>query len=113
MDNRESLLQTGARPLIRLGGVVVIIVSLGAVCMLVGGPLLRALNRWADGTPPPVDWMGFAAVLGAIGGFLTVIWSIVKPALDARHEERLHEIREGGGQAAGFFPSDPHPGDSP
>lgn len=107
---QESLLQAGARPAIRIGGVIVILVSLAAIIVLVGGPMLRALNRWADGAQPPVDWMGFAAILGAVGGFLLTIWSIVKPALDARHNEQMARIR--GGQAAVPFSDQPPEGRS-
>lgn len=105
----DGAFQTAPRPLIRWGGVAVIVLCLVAASVLIGGPLLRALNRWADGEA--VDWMGFAAVLGALGGFLGAIWSIVGPAMAARHAERLHEIREGR-QPAPFAPSPPSGGES-
>lgn len=102
--------QSGARPVIRWLGVAVVCVVLMGAIAIIGGPMLRALNRWADGEP--VDLMGFAALLGALGGFLGAAWAIIKPVLDARHEERLHEIREGR-QPLPFDPLPASPVDGP
>lgn len=63
------------------------------VIALILMPVLRAVNRWADGEA--VDWMGFAAVAGVICPF--VIQLIVQGAqwMNQRHAERMTEYAQG------------------
>lgn len=65
-------------------------------------PIVRAVNRWADGEA--VDWMGFAAIMGIVCPFLIQLIVQGVQWMNQRHTERVEEIRVGG-QVAPPFPS--------
>lgn len=84
------------------------------VLVLIMIPLLRALNRWADGEP--VDWMGFAAVGGVALPFIGQLIAQGAQWMHTRSAERREEIAwtgARGGQVAAPFPqpapSEPSP----
>lgn len=84
------------------------------VLILIMSPLLRALNRWADGEP--VDWMGFAAVGGVAFPFIAQLIAQGAQWMHTRSAERREEIRVGGAPVTGPFyptPSTPSPDSSP
>lgn len=74
-------------------------------------PLLRALNRWADGEA--VDWAGFAAV-GAV--LFPFIGQLVAQGIQwqrSRENERVATISATGVAPVPFDPSPPSIGPSP
>jgi hypothetical protein len=91
------------RPSIGWGGVILLVACL-VFLVLLAMPILRAVNRWADGDP--VDMTGFAAVIGAAVPALAAIWDFVRRFMTDRHIERRDQIARG--QAPGpFVPSQP------
>lgn len=111
---KEGWAHKTPRPLIMLGAAMSVLACL-AFLLMVAVLLLQGLERWAHGQP--IDFMGFAAVLGAMGTFLTAIGAIAGPIFNARHWERQTQLQQG--QSVGPFsdsrsPSDgPRAGDSP
>lgn len=105
-----SVLQRGPRPLIGWGGILLLIACL-VFLVLLAIPILRAVNRWADGQP--VDLMGFAAVVGAAVPALGAIWDFVRRFLTDRHVERMDQqargLPPGGAPFAPAPPSSPTP----
>lgn len=80
-------------------------VAAAAVAVLIGGPILHALNRWADGQP--VDWMGFAAVAGILAPLVAQIVAQGAQWMHTRSRERRDEIAFGGSAPPPFAPSEP------
>lgn len=97
----EGALHRAPRPLIGWGAVVLIVACL-TFLVLLAIPVLRAVNRWADGQP--VDLMGFAAVVGAAVPALGAIWNFVLRYMGDRHRERLDQQSRGTAPGAPFAP---------
>lgn len=87
-----SAFQRAPRPLIGWGGIILLVACL-AFLVLLAIPILRAVNRWADGQP--VDFMGFAAVIGAAVPALGAIWDFVRRYMTDRHAERMDQQARG------------------
>lgn len=92
MSQPQSAFRRAPRP---LTGWLWLLTGVGSVVIvvLVMIPLLRALNRWADGDP--VDWAGFAAV-GAV--LFPFIGQLVAQGIQwqrSRENERLTEMTAG------------------
>lgn len=94
MTRPEGSLHRAPRPLIAWTGVLTAACSL-AFLVLLAIPILRAVNRWADGEP--VDWQGFAFIITAAGGAATTILGPLAQYLQNRSRERRDEIAFGGG----------------
>jgi hypothetical protein len=115
-----SALHRAPRPLMGWGGIVLVVACL-CFLVLLAIPILRAVNRWADGEP--VDLMGFAAVIGAAVPALGAIWDFVRRFMTDRHVERMDQQARGTAPESPFAPLPPsvprspdggaRPGDSP
>ena len=110
---KEGWAHRTPRPLIMCAAAVGVIACV-AFAAMVAVMLLLGLNRWAHGQP--IDFMGFAAVIGSLGTLLAGIIGIAGPIFNARHYERQSQIAAG--QSVGpFSPSGvtdgPRPGDTP
>lgn len=114
---QEGWGRRAVRPAIGWGGVLLVAACL-IFLILLAIPILRAVNRWADGQP--VDLMGFAAVIGAAVPALGAIWDFVRKYMGDRHIERRDQIARGtaperpfDSSTLGPSPDGPRPGDSP
>lgn len=111
MIDPHSAFQRAPRPLIGWLYVLAGVASLVLVVLL-AIPLLRAVNRWADGEP--VDWVGFAAIASVAAGAIGQIVAQGSQWMHTRSMERRTEIQAGGSAPGPFASSDgPRPGDSP
>ena len=113
MIPQEGWAHKTPRPLIMCAAAVGVIACV-AFAGLVAVMLLLGLNRWAHGLP--IDFGGFAAVIGALGTLLAAVAGIAGPVFNARHYERQTQLQQG--QSVGpFGPSGatdgPRPGDTP
>jgi hypothetical protein len=104
MTQPEGAFRRAQRPLIGWVYVVMGVASLVFVILL-AMPVLRAVNRWADGES--VDWMGFAAIASVAAGALGPIIAQGAQWMHTRSAERREEIRAGGPAPAPFVPSPP------
>lgn len=118
MTRPQSAFRRAPRP---LTGWLWLACGVGSIIVIamVLAPVIRAVNRWADGEA--VDWMGFAAIMGVVCPF--VLQLIVQGAqwMSQRHTERMEEYARGVAPAP-FVPPPPsepspetwpRPGDSP
>lgn len=105
---REGWVHRGIRPAIGWGMVLLVVVCI-AYLVLLSIPILRAVNRWADGEP--VDMTGFAAVIGAAVPALGALWDFGCRFMADRHIERRDQIARG--EAPGPFVPPPPPSPSP
>lgn len=108
MTEPDSAFRRAPRPLI---GWLYVLAGFAALALviLLAIPLLRAVNRWADGEP--VDWMGFAAIASVAAGAIGQIVAQGAQWMHTRSAERREEIRAG--QSVSPFSDGPRPGDSP
>lgn len=101
MTQPQSAFRRAPRPLTGWLWVLVGFASF-AFLVLLAIPLLRAVNRWADGEH--VDWVGFAAVASIAAGAMGQLITQGMQWMQNRSAERREEIRAGG-SAAPPFPS--------
>lgn len=87
-----SMLRRAPRPLTGWLYLACGIGSLVVITLLVA-PLIRALNRWADGET--VDMMGFAAVGGVAFPFIIQLIAQGAQWMSQRHTERMAEYERG------------------
>lgn len=75
------------------GGLLVLMVALvvGSLLWDFSVGMRIAIRRWAEGGG--VDWMGFAALLGAVGGLVGIVWPIIIASSRDRRITRVEEIR--------------------
>lgn len=73
-----------------------------AIVVMVMIPVLKALNRWADGEH--IDWAGFAAVAAVLFPFIGQLVAQGVQWQRSRENERLEEIRSGQGVPP-FYPT--------
>lgn len=98
---REGLPHRAPRPLIMCAAAAAVLACV-AFFVMVAVLLLQGLERWAHGQP--IDFMGFAAVLGAMGTLLGAIGAIAGPIFNARYHTQIAQIQQGQGVAP-FSPS--------
>lgn len=106
----EGWMHRAPRPAMGWGGVALVIACL-VFLVLLAVPILRAVNRWADGQP--VDMTGFAAVIGAAVPALAAIWDFVRRFMTDRHVERLDQQMRGQVPPPFGYPAPPEGGPRP
>jgi hypothetical protein len=92
VGDRIDTLSRSARPItLHMGWVFV----LGGVIFMACASyhVLVAMDRWSHGLP--VDWQGFAYIVGAMGAAAGTIVPIIMQLLRDRRIQRVEEIRAG------------------
>ncbi len=110
MTQPQGAFRRAPRPLIGWLWLLVGLASFGFLVLL-SIPMLRAVNRWADGEP--VDWVGFAAVASVAAGAMgQLIGQGMQWARDRRIQS-VEEMRAGVAPPPPFGPSPPFAAPSP
>lgn len=108
MTQPQSAFRRAPRPLIGWLWLLVGVASF-ALLILLTIPLLRAVNRWADGEA--VDWTGFAAIASVAAGAMGQLMSMGMQWARDRRIQAVEEIRAGGAAPPPF--AQPQPSQPP